>query len=126
MSGGEAGDVIVHLRAWKRAKEFDECAIIPGRRCGNGIERRHLFTKLGFLLRSQIAATNLIIVTRTTRVHQQCAFAGQCICKREMDLVWPARNWTDCAHRGVEHDDVSWRDAQCAEVGREFLSRVPV
>jgi hypothetical protein len=42
-----------------------------------------------------------------------------------MDLIGPSSNFSNCAHRGMQHHGIGGLDAQLAKVTRQFLSGVP-
>ena len=74
-----------------------------------------------FLLGSQIAASHLVVLTRTTGVHHQGAFCGQNVLAGEVDRIGPSGNFSDGADRGMEHDPIGLLKAEAAKAIRQFL-----
>ena len=94
------------------------CASIGTLNLTTPIERRHLFEQFSLLIPREMSPADLVYEVRTARVHHQGARFRQRVLEGEMNLVGPARDGTDGADGGVQHDCVATSDAESSKILR--------
>ena len=83
------------------------------------VEGRQQRAEVVLLVGRQHAAADVVVPVRTARVHHQRAVFGERVLQREVDLVGPAHDAADRAHRRVQEDHVARPHSERPEAVRQ-------
>ena len=121
--GRESRHVMVDYGPWIRSKELDQHTMGTRGSRRERIEWRVLVENLSFLLRTQHASTDVIVVRGTPHIHHQRAALAKGIGQGEVNLVGTAGHFAHTPHRGVEHHGIAGTHPEGREVSRKVTSR---